>query len=774
MAGLKVSRGHHLATPTEIQDSLNPIPEYLEFTKVAQPADPPSNTRGRVFYNSADNRLSFLRRNDGDTAYEVIDLEGGGGGEVFTWTNNHDADGYNLILDQDGDSAIVGDRDIGIADDEMGIKLFGNIEYVFGTGALDMKNNNLANVDSILMTNGNSIFSISSGVEVRVPDASDDFSIWINGTEEYTWNQTQLAIGTNKLVLTAGHEIFDSGSTLTINSGGGAGQFIHLETNSLGRIQISDTYARLINGISFQANALPVYLDADNDTKWQAGTDDVAQLTIGHATTPKIVISASYTSVVLSDDLTVGGDISGANIVSTSIDAGLIDSGTLAVARIPNLDASKITSGIFGIARGGTGNATNVTGDLLYAPSSNLWSRLGIGGAGEFLKVSGGVPVWSSHGLSLNSLTDVVITSPQAGHILKYNGSAWINQADTGTNEFVDNVFRIIDDIQSTRKLAFQVGGITAGVTRTLTAPNHDGTIITDLGTQSLSGAKTFTTGIVISDASGTMLDLANDATFNLGINFRSHPFEMESLAESNVGAVGTNEGRIFKDSDREGRLMMKTQYTNTEHEFIDVSGHKHGSISTDSINGYLPLQGHTGLSYIGQVQVGNRIQAMPFIPPEDCLLQEIGIRTEPTNAGTADADGIVGVYSNSKSADDGNYPDAKLGQTNAIDMTGGGDVSKEATLQSPVRLKGGELYWLVYHQQDGTVEPDLVEYNGTGMRTDIIPFAPSEFNTGVYIGWYKDSVTYSTTMPSTFPTLATKASSSFDFVAIWCRFTLS
>ena len=49
----------------------------------------------------------------------VIDLEAGGGGEVFTWTAAHDADGFDFILSQDGFAMIQTDRDPGIPTDEM-------------------------------------------------------------------------------------------------------------------------------------------------------------------------------------------------------------------------------------------------------------------------------------------------------------------------------------------------------------------------------------------------------------------------------------------------------------------------------------------------------------------------------------------------------------------------------------------------------------------------------------------------------------------------------
>lgn len=47
-------------------------------------------------------------------------------------------------------------------------------------------------------------------------------------------------------------------------------------------------------------------------------------------------------------------------------------------------------------ANGGTGISTYTTGDMLYASSSSVLSKLGIGSSGQILTVSGGLPVWSA------------------------------------------------------------------------------------------------------------------------------------------------------------------------------------------------------------------------------------------------------------------------------------------------------------------------------------------------------------------------------------------
>ena len=49
-----------------------------------------------------------------------------------------------------------------------------------------------------------------------------------------------------------------------------------------------------------------------------------------------------------------------------------------------------------------------------------------------------------------------------------------------GTNEFADNVFRVKDNSDASKKLAFECSGISGSTTRTMTVPNTDGTISTE------------------------------------------------------------------------------------------------------------------------------------------------------------------------------------------------------------------------------------------------------------------------------------------------------
>ena len=55
------------------------------------------------------------------------------------------------------------------------------------------------------------------------------------------------------------------------------------------------------------------------------------------------------------------------------------------------------------------------------------------------------------------------------------------NQVTAGaTNEFADNVFRVKDNSDASKKLAFECSGISGSTTRTMTVPNTDGTISTE------------------------------------------------------------------------------------------------------------------------------------------------------------------------------------------------------------------------------------------------------------------------------------------------------
>jgi hypothetical protein len=77
-------------------------------------------------------------------------------------------------------------------------------------------------------------------------------------------------------------------------------------------------------------------------------------------------------------------------------------------------------------------------GDLIAATAADTVARLAVGTNGQFLKANSATATgleWGAGGggaTALDDLTDVTITTPATGAVLKYNGSAWIDDAESG------------------------------------------------------------------------------------------------------------------------------------------------------------------------------------------------------------------------------------------------------------------------------------------------------------------------------------------------------
>jgi len=67
-----------------------------------------------------------------------------------------------------------------------------------------------------------------------------------------------------------------------------------------------------------------------------------------------------------------------------------------------------------------------------------------------------------------------------ASQVLTSNGTTASWQDSSGGTEYADDVFRIQDNADNTKEIAFQASGITTGNTRILTVQDTDGTLITD------------------------------------------------------------------------------------------------------------------------------------------------------------------------------------------------------------------------------------------------------------------------------------------------------
>ena len=157
-----------------------------------------------------------------------------------------------------------------------------------------------------------------------------------------------------------------------------------------------------------------------------------------------------------------------AQITAEDLDITTDDGNSIAI----DLDSETLTlAGGTGIASTSTGNTATFAIDATVATltgSQTLTNKTIVLGNNT---VSGALA---------NGIT--ATTQSASDNSTKVATTAYVdNQVTAGaTNEFADNVFRVKDNSDASKKLAFECSGISGSTTRTMTVPNTDGTISTE------------------------------------------------------------------------------------------------------------------------------------------------------------------------------------------------------------------------------------------------------------------------------------------------------
>ncbi len=157
-----------------------------------------------------------------------------------------------------------------------------------------------------------------------------------------------------------------------------------------------------------------------------------------------------------------------AQITAEDLDITTDDGNSIAI----DLDSETLTlAGGAGIASTSTGNTATFAIDATVATltgSQTLTNKTIVLGNNT---VSGALA---------NGIT--ATTQSASDNSTKVATTAYVdNQVTAGAvNEFVDNVFRVKDNSDASKKLAFECSGISGSTTRTMTVPNTDGTISTE------------------------------------------------------------------------------------------------------------------------------------------------------------------------------------------------------------------------------------------------------------------------------------------------------
>ena len=192
----------------------------------------------------------------------------------------------------------------------------------------------------------------------------------------------------------------------------------------------------------------------------------------------------------------ISGNLSGNNL--TLNNNNLIINGTQPNISFVDSDGNpdylvKVNGGIFDI-RDNTADASrlsvqsdghvDVAGNLDVGAGVDVTGNITVTGTVDGVDVAtrdtlfGGLT--ASSGVISNGVT--ATTQSASDNSTKVATTAYVdNQVTAGaTNEFADNVFRVKDNSDASKKLAFECSGISGSTTRTMTVPNTDGTISTE------------------------------------------------------------------------------------------------------------------------------------------------------------------------------------------------------------------------------------------------------------------------------------------------------
>ena len=157
-----------------------------------------------------------------------------------------------------------------------------------------------------------------------------------------------------------------------------------------------------------------------------------------------------------------------AQITAEDLDITTDDGNSIAI----DLDSETLT------LAGGTGIASTSTGNTAtFAIDSTVATLTGSQTLTNKTIVLGNNTV---SGALANGIT--ATTQSASDNSTKVATTAYVdNQVTTGApTEFADNVFRVKDNSDATKKLAFECSGISGSTTRTMTVPDTDGTISTE------------------------------------------------------------------------------------------------------------------------------------------------------------------------------------------------------------------------------------------------------------------------------------------------------
>jgi len=391
----------------------------------------------------------------------------------------------------------------------------GELGYETNTGKFKIGNGSTAwNSLSYTVNAAMSGVTLNDVGDVTITSAADgDFLRW-NGT---AWVNDAVNLSTDTIGSYVQSLVAGNGITLTNNSGEGATPTIAVTSNTFAPID-SPTFTGTVT-LPDDTVALGTKTTGSYVSSLVAGTGVTLTNNSGESATPTVAIgqavatdsNVTFNDVTVSGNLTVSGTTTSVNTETLTVDDNI-------VVLNNNVTGAPTENAGLEIERG---SSTNVL--LRWNETTDVWEITTDGTNYGTIATTGDITTAAS-AISVDNLSDATITSAANGEFLKYNGTAWVNDAiDLGT----DTTGNYVSDV-------------TAGTGITVTHTPGEGssaavavdtTVIAPLASPTFTGTVTLPTGTVTS----TMI--ADGTIVNADIS-ASAAIALSKLATSTAGNI--------------------------------------------------------------------------------------------------------------------------------------------------------------------------------------------------------------------------------------------
>ena len=465
-----------------VDGNINLNSNQIKEVRIDNLSSAPTGSLGRIYYDDSSNTLRLYNG-------AWVDLTTGADGNTTYTIDVPSATTSINLKGNDGTDDAIALTGSGL----LSVTRTSASELTFGTTAT-------ANVGTVTdVDSGDGI--IITGTSTATPTVSIDYAgsdnaILVAGTavptkDNFLWF-SDASSNIKKSLISSMPGFGKDGTVTSVDSGAGltGGPFTTSGT-------ISVQYAGADN----------VVLDAGDGTGITVVSTDKILVSDADDNNAKFVNISQITSAI------------GGGTVQTVSGASTV-SGITLTSDDDTVDPILTLAGTVGPTSGGTGQTVYTVGDMLYAGATTRLDKLGIGSAGQVLKVVSGAPAWAADSNSGGTVTSITPAGDNGNGTaitgvgtISVLGTGRVSTSISGTSITVsstntDNVGTVTSvvagagmtqsgssSVNPTLNVVPAVGG---GISVATNSVSVDGTVVRTTGAQSIADTKTFTSNIVV------------------------------------------------------------------------------------------------------------------------------------------------------------------------------------------------------------------------------------------------------------------------------------